>query len=220
MRTWCGRGREVDRVQQLAQGLKEEAMLLDSRPQPYGEIFAMREDGSDVHQLTDNQWEDATARVASARSRAVERPGARPLCRVAIAANLANLQNRDRQGRPLKRAGYQGAERLPGLPGSAAEPVQQRDDLGGFPPSWRLDRIALCQNVTSLGIRRRGLVVSGKTSIGRQSCQTFRSAKSRSWGLSSRGTPARVCRTGNPEGLLRTLPSWARADLLDGLGNQ
>jgi len=29
-------------------------------PQPYGEIFAMRSDGSDVRQLTDNKWEDAS----------------------------------------------------------------------------------------------------------------------------------------------------------------
>jgi Tol biopolymer transport system component len=42
-------------------GWKEEAMLLDNGPQPYGELFAMREDGSGVRQLTDNQWEDATA---------------------------------------------------------------------------------------------------------------------------------------------------------------
>ena len=42
-------------------GWKEEAMLLDNGPQPYGELFAMHADGSDVRQLTDNQWEDATA---------------------------------------------------------------------------------------------------------------------------------------------------------------
>ncbi len=29
-------------------------------PQPYGELFVMREDGSEVTQLTDNQSEDAT----------------------------------------------------------------------------------------------------------------------------------------------------------------
>ena len=41
-------------------GFKDEVMRMDSGPQPYGEMFAMREDGSDVRQLTDNQWEDAT----------------------------------------------------------------------------------------------------------------------------------------------------------------
>ena len=41
-------------------GFKDETLYTGS-PQPYGEIFAMREDGSGVRQLTDNQWEDATA---------------------------------------------------------------------------------------------------------------------------------------------------------------
>ena len=35
--------------------------LYQGVPQPYGEIFAMRADGSDVRQLTDNKWEDASA---------------------------------------------------------------------------------------------------------------------------------------------------------------
>jgi Tol biopolymer transport system component len=42
-------------------GFKDEMALYDGVPQPYGEIFAMREDGSDVRQLTDNKWEDASA---------------------------------------------------------------------------------------------------------------------------------------------------------------
>jgi TolB protein len=41
-------------------GFKDEMALYDGVPQPYGEIFAMRADGSDVRQLTDNKWEDAT----------------------------------------------------------------------------------------------------------------------------------------------------------------
>jgi TolB protein len=41
-------------------GFKDEMALSDS-PQPYGEIFAMRADGSGVTQLTDNKWEDASA---------------------------------------------------------------------------------------------------------------------------------------------------------------
>ena len=40
-------------------GFKDEAPYTDA-PQPYGEIFVMRADGSDVRQLTDNQWEEGT----------------------------------------------------------------------------------------------------------------------------------------------------------------
>jgi len=40
-------------------GFKDEAAYTDA-PQPYGEIFVMRYDGTDVQQLTDNQWEDGT----------------------------------------------------------------------------------------------------------------------------------------------------------------
>lgn len=39
-------------------GFKDEALLTDGAPQPYGEIFVMRYDGTQVEQLTDNQWED------------------------------------------------------------------------------------------------------------------------------------------------------------------
>jgi TolB protein len=40
-------------------GFKDEAVYTDA-PQPYGEIFLMRYDGSGVEQLTDNQWEEGT----------------------------------------------------------------------------------------------------------------------------------------------------------------
>src|SRR6478672_3686650 len=40
-------------------GFKDEVTYTDA-PQPYGELFVMRYDGSDVQQLTDNQWEDGT----------------------------------------------------------------------------------------------------------------------------------------------------------------
>jgi TolB protein len=40
-------------------GFKDEAIYTDA-PQPYGEIFVMRFDGTGVEQLTDNQWEDGT----------------------------------------------------------------------------------------------------------------------------------------------------------------
>jgi TolB protein len=39
-------------------GFKDEA-LYTSAPQPYGELFVMRYDGTQVEQLTDNQWEEA-----------------------------------------------------------------------------------------------------------------------------------------------------------------
>ena len=38
-------------------GFKDEALNTDST-QPYGEVFVMRYDGTQVRQLTDNQWED------------------------------------------------------------------------------------------------------------------------------------------------------------------
>jgi Tol biopolymer transport system component len=40
-------------------GFKDEALNTDS-PQPYGEIFVMRYDGTHVEQLTDNQWEEGS----------------------------------------------------------------------------------------------------------------------------------------------------------------
>lgn len=41
-------------------GFKDEMALYDGVPQPYGEIFAMHSDGSEVRPLTDNKWEDAS----------------------------------------------------------------------------------------------------------------------------------------------------------------
>jgi Tol biopolymer transport system component len=41
-------------------GFKDERPLLERIPQPYGELFVMRADGTQVRQITDNQWEDAT----------------------------------------------------------------------------------------------------------------------------------------------------------------
>ena len=38
-------------------GFKDEAIYTGA-PQPYGEIFVMRSDGTQVEQLTDNLWED------------------------------------------------------------------------------------------------------------------------------------------------------------------
>jgi len=38
-------------------GFKDEA-LYTGGPQPYGEVFAMRYDGTQIEQLTDDQWEE------------------------------------------------------------------------------------------------------------------------------------------------------------------
>ena len=40
-------------------GFKDERVL-SMTPQPYGELFTIRVDGTDLRQLTDNQWEDGT----------------------------------------------------------------------------------------------------------------------------------------------------------------
>ncbi len=40
-------------------GFKDEVTYTDA-PQPYGELFVMRRDGTNVEQLTDNQWEEGT----------------------------------------------------------------------------------------------------------------------------------------------------------------
>jgi len=40
-------------------GFKDEVLYTDA-PQPYGELFVMRYDGTSTEQLTDNQWEDGT----------------------------------------------------------------------------------------------------------------------------------------------------------------
>ena len=40
-------------------GFKDEVVYTDA-PQPYGEIFVMRYNGTGVEQLTDNQWEEGT----------------------------------------------------------------------------------------------------------------------------------------------------------------
>jgi TolB protein len=49
-------------------GFKDEMTYTDA-PQPYGEIFVMRYDGTNVQQLTDNQWEDGTPAWQPVRAR-------------------------------------------------------------------------------------------------------------------------------------------------------
>ena len=46
-------------------GFKDEGTYTDA-PQPYGELFVMRYDGTQIEQLTDNQWEDGTPAWQSA----------------------------------------------------------------------------------------------------------------------------------------------------------
>jgi Tol biopolymer transport system component len=58
--SWCSGGNWIV-FSSGRMGFKDEMALYDGVPQPYGEIFAMRADGTDVHQLTDNKWEDSSA---------------------------------------------------------------------------------------------------------------------------------------------------------------
>jgi TolB protein len=58
--SWCAGGDWIV-FSSGRKGFKDEMALYDGVPQPYGEIFAMRADGSDVRQLTDNKWEDSSA---------------------------------------------------------------------------------------------------------------------------------------------------------------
>ena len=57
---WCSDGEWIVFTSERM-GFKDEMALHDGVPQPYGEMFVMRADGSDVRQLTDNKWEDASA---------------------------------------------------------------------------------------------------------------------------------------------------------------
>ncbi len=58
--SWCSDGNWIV-FSSARHGFKDEMALYDGVPQPYGEIFIMRADGSDARQLTDNKWEDASA---------------------------------------------------------------------------------------------------------------------------------------------------------------
>src|SRR5438876_5436452 len=53
-------------------GFKDEVIYTDA-PQPYGELFVMRSDGTGVEQLTDNQWEDGTPAWQPVRKLSSER---------------------------------------------------------------------------------------------------------------------------------------------------
>lgn len=56
---WCSDGQWIV-FSSSRMGFKDEMALYDAVPQPYGEMFAIRADGSDTRQLTDNKWEDAS----------------------------------------------------------------------------------------------------------------------------------------------------------------
>lgn len=48
-------------------GFKDESALHPYNPQPYGDIYVMRADGSDVRRLTDNQYEEGTPSLVTTR---------------------------------------------------------------------------------------------------------------------------------------------------------
>jgi TolB protein len=65
--TWSPDGKSIV-FSSSRTGFKDEAPYSDV-PQPYGELFVMRYDGTHVQQLTDNQWEDGGAAWQPKRSR-------------------------------------------------------------------------------------------------------------------------------------------------------
>ena len=56
--TWSPDG-ELIAFASSRMGFKDEGVYTDA-PQPYGDLFVMRKDGTHVEQLTDNQWEEGT----------------------------------------------------------------------------------------------------------------------------------------------------------------
>jgi len=58
-------------------GFKDEAPLL-GEPQPYGEIFVMNADGTNVEQLTDDQWEEGGPAWQPHKPESVAASGVRP----------------------------------------------------------------------------------------------------------------------------------------------
>ena len=63
--TWSPDGEQIVFASSRT-GFKDEVTYTDA-PQPYGELFVMRRDGSGVRQLTDNQWEDGAPAWRPAR---------------------------------------------------------------------------------------------------------------------------------------------------------
>jgi glutathione peroxidase-family protein len=85
-------------------GFKDEAALFDGQPQPYGEIFIMKADGSDQRPLTDNQWEDgpgAWEPMAKQSSSTSARP-------TGAVTSLYDLKTDTLLGKPAELASYRG----------------------------------------------------------------------------------------------------------------
>jgi TolB protein len=59
-------------------GFKDEAALHPGNAQPYGDIYVMRADGSDVRQLTDTPFEEGTVAWAPARRQPLVKAGTNP----------------------------------------------------------------------------------------------------------------------------------------------
>ena len=57
------------------QGFKDEAVLHPHNPQPYGEIYVMRADGSEARMLTDNQYEEGTPSWIPLRRKVTDKVG-------------------------------------------------------------------------------------------------------------------------------------------------
>jgi len=56
--TWSEDGKQIW-FESSRTGFKDEAVLYDTSPQPYAQVFLMNRDGSKVRQLTDSKWEDS-----------------------------------------------------------------------------------------------------------------------------------------------------------------
>jgi hypothetical protein len=77
-RTWRGhRMARTSLFKSTRMGFKDEAMQSADAPQPVRGIFVSGADGSDVQQLTDNQWEGGTPVAASRGARGSSRSAGR-----------------------------------------------------------------------------------------------------------------------------------------------
>lgn len=56
--SWTADGEQI-RFESSRSGFKDEAILYDTSPQPYAQMYMMNRDGSNVRQLTFSRWEDS-----------------------------------------------------------------------------------------------------------------------------------------------------------------